>query len=88
MPRTRALLCLTVLSCLTFCTLSVVAQAPGTRTIIFTASGAWQIPNGANITTIVIEAWGGGGGGSTTGGGQGGSYFKATLPFTPQPQQI
>ena len=44
-------------------------------------AGQWTVP--ANVTSILIQAWGGGGGGSRLCGGGGGGYVEAIFPVTP-----
>ena len=46
-----------------------------------TGAGSWTIP--ADVTKIVVEAWGGGGGGSQYGGGGGGGYIKSHFTVKP-----
>ncbi len=43
--------------------------------------GQWVVP--ANVTSIMIQAWGGGGGGSALCGGGGGGYIQAIFTVTP-----
>jgi hypothetical protein len=49
----------------------------------FDGSGVinWTVP--ANVTRLLIEAWGAGGGGSTYGGGGGGAYLVAAFTVAP-----
>lgn len=57
-------------------------------TTTFTTSGTWTAP--ADVTSVIVEAWGGGGAGGgrgnstgSSGGGGGGAYASATLQVTP-----
>jgi hypothetical protein len=49
--------------------------------VSFNYNTGWTVP--ANVTTVLIEAWGGGGGGSTNGGGSGGAYIVGLVNVTP-----
>ena len=53
------------------------------KAVSFYAQGAgqWIVP--ANVTSIMVQAWGGGGGGSRLCGGGGGGYVEAIFPVTP-----
>ncbi len=68
--------------------LAVSCEPADSTTVVYTASGSFEVPPG--VTSVVVDAWGGGGGGgrargnpATGGGGAGGSYARKTVAVVP-----
>src|ERR1700677_856620 len=81
------------ISAVPFATLATVVTNAIPHFQVFSASGTFTVP--ANVTRIMVEAWGGGGGGGgagasnssftggSGGGGGGGGYAKNAMSVTP-----
>jgi hypothetical protein len=73
---------------LPFTSMGTVQKVGAATTQTFTTSGTWTAP--ADVTSVIVEAWGGGGAGGgrgnstgSSGGGGGGAFASATIQVTP-----